>query len=167
MKVTSAQVSKILRSLVEEYNAKLENESNSREFIASLGEDPETVRPSYDYPKARDELEELEGKIRKIKHALNVFNSTCLIPELGMTIDEALIYIPQLTRTKTKLAEMKAKLPKSRIPWRGSSSIVDYLYLNYNVNEVEEDFRSVSKRLSEAQLALDNANTSNYLEIEI
>lgn len=47
MKMTSAQAAKLLRQLKEELSALHLRENNSRCFLASLGEDPESVRPDY------------------------------------------------------------------------------------------------------------------------
>jgi hypothetical protein len=43
-----------------------------------------------------------------------VFNVTHTVPGFDMTIDQILVYIPQLTAKKIKLYEMKTKLPKTR-----------------------------------------------------
>ena len=80
-----------------------------------------------------------------------------------------LILIPQLTKTKQKLALMKNKLPKMREQntYSRSSSMVEYRYLNYDIKEVEVEYEKVSQTLSKAQLALDLANNSFEIEIEI
>lgn len=79
-----------------------------------------------------------------------------------------LVYIPQLTRRKAKLAEMKAKLPKSRVSEVGAriSNVIDYTYLNYDLAEVEADYERVSDELSDAQLALDAVNSSETFEFD-
>ena len=118
-------------------------EENGKEFLAAVGEDIESVRPDYNFKETQDALDEVERKIRKLKHALNVFNSTTVIPEFGMTIDEMLVYIPQLTAKKNKLARMKDKLPKVREQTRVNSSILDYRYLNYDVKEVTAAYEQV------------------------
>ena len=157
MTYTSAQAAKLLRRLNDEYAAMLEREALSREFNAAVGENVDAVRPAY---------RELEEKIRKLKHALNLFNATHVIPEFGITIDEMLVYIPQLTKRKSKLAEMKSKLPKYRVAELGRiSNIIDYTYLNYDLSEVEADYARVSDELANAQLALDAINNRDTLEL--
>ena len=44
-----------------------------------------------------------EEEIRKLKHALNVFNASNKVPGFEMTVDEMLVYLPQLSREKNKL----------------------------------------------------------------
>lgn len=169
MTYTSAQASKLLRKLSDEYNALLDKEKRSREFHAAMGEAVESVRPEYDYEKTQDELNKLENKIRKLKHAIHQFNITHRVPDFDMTIDEILIYIPQLTRKKDKLAEMKSKLPKARVEERlgRMSNIIDYIHINYDLSTVEADYNQVSDELSKAQIALDIVNTTDTFEFDL
>ncbi|MGI6721047.1 MAG: hypothetical protein ACOX4I_00600 [Anaerovoracaceae bacterium] len=68
MKITSAEANKMLRQLNDEHEKLLEREYKVATFNASLGEDPETVRPEYDYSAMQKQLGEVEAKIRKLKH---------------------------------------------------------------------------------------------------
>ena len=120
MKYTSAQAAKLLKKLNEEYNALVKKERLSSTFLAASGEDPESLRPEYDYTETQLKLDELERKIRTVRHALNVFNSTHTVPGFDMTVDQILVYIPQLTARVAKLSEMKSKLPKMRVEERSS-----------------------------------------------
>ena len=167
MKYTSAEAGKLLKKLNDEQSSIILREENGKEFLAAVGEDIESVRPDYNFKETQDALDEVERKIRKLKHALNVFNSTTVIPEFGMTIDEMLVYIPQLTAKKNKLARMKDKLPKVREQTRVNSSILDYRYLNYDINEVTAAYEKICGALAKAQTALDAANMNQTLEIDL
>lgn len=160
MTYTSAQANKLLKKLNGEHAALLDKESRSKDFCAAMGEDVESVRPAYDYADTQNRLAELEQRIRKVKHAINVFNATHVIPDFHMTIDEMLVYIPQLTRRKNKLLEMKSRLPKERIEeqYGRQSNIIDYRYANYDIAAVEADYDKTVDELSRAQLALDAIN---------
>ena len=168
MKVTSAECSKILKKLTGEYEALLRRESQSATYLASVGENPEDCRPAYDYEKTARELEEKERKIRKIRHALNVFNSTTVVPKYDITIDEILMLIPQLSKRKEKLTSMAGRNSKARVENHYSrSNIVDYEYTNYDIQKVWEDLSRVTDELSNAQLALDRVNHIATLQIDI
>ena len=167
MTYTSAQANKLLKKLNDENAALLDKETRSKDFRAAMGEDVESVRPAYDYSDTQKKLAELEQRIRKVKHAINVFNATHVIPDFGMTIDEMLVYIPQLTQRKNKLADMKARLPKQRVEeqYGRQSNIIDYSYANYDLAAVEADYERVSDELSRAQLALDAVNQRDTFEL--
>lgn len=160
MEYTSAQANKLLKKLNDEYAALLSREERSREFRAAMGEDAASVRPPYDYRDTQVRLAELEQTIRKLKHAINQFNTTQLVDGFDMTVDEMLVYIPQLTRRKSKLFDMKERLPKERVEeqYGRQSNIIDYTYANYDIAAVEADHEKTSDELARAQLALDAAN---------
>ena len=166
MKYTSAQANKLLKKLNDEYSALLHKEQRSRDFRAAMGEDIESVRPAYDYAKTQARLEELEGTIRRLKHAINCFNTTQVVDGFGITIDEMLVYIPQLTTRKSKLLEMKSRLPKERVEeqYGQQSNIIDYTYTNYDLAVVEADYEKTADELSRAQLALDTVNQRDSFE---
>lgn len=167
MTYTSAEANKLLKKLNEEYNALLAKETRSREFRAAISEDIESVRPHYDYSEVQMRLAELEEKIRKVKHAINCFNTTQLVDGFNMTIDEMLVYIPQLTRRKAKLSEMTSRMPKERVyeEFGRQSNIIDYTYANYNIDHVEQDLETTTDELSRAQLALDTVNQRETFDI--
>ena len=165
MTCTSAEAAKLLSKLNEERSLLARFENQSRTFLASVGEDVESVRPAYDYEKTRDELKALDKKIRAVKHAINVFNATAVIPDFGMTIDEMLVYLPQLSDRKRTLGIMAAALPKTREPIK--SNIIDYTYVNYDLETVKSDLEAVTDELSRAHIALDAVNHSATFEIEL
>ena len=107
----------------------------------------------------------MEQKIRRVKHAINLFNTTYTVPGFDLTIDEMLVLIPQLTKRKNKLAEMKEKLPKTREQTYSKSNIVDYRYINYDSDEAASEYEKAAEQLSRAQTALDTVNNTETLEI--
>ena len=112
-------------------------------------------------------LDKLEERIRQVKHELNIFNATTVIPEIEMTIDQVLIYIPQLSYRKDILGEMARRLPKERdmSPYLSSSPIVNYIYANYEIEDAKKELKEVSEKLTQVQLALDRVNLTVSFEI--
>ncbi len=147
MKMTSAQAAKLLRQLNEELRTLQKRENNTRSFCASLGEDVESVRPEYDYAAMQEAQSQVETKIRHLKHALNCFNASTVIPEFNM----------------------KDVLPKAREDTflRNSSSVIDYRYANYDIAKASADHSAVMEELSRAQTALDYINNTVEMEIEL
>ena len=167
--ITSAIAAKQLRKLNDQRDALLAMEKKSRTFTAAIQEDVDSVRPAYDYPATQKELVEIEAKIRKLKHTLNCFNSTYVIPEFEMTIDQMLVYIPQLTARKKRLDGMRSRLPKERVKetFGRGNNIIEYEYANYDIAQTEADYNAVSDELAKAQNALDAANATVLFEAEI
>lgn len=167
MKYTSAEAAKLLKRLNDEKASLLARERSGAEFVAALEEDIESVRPAYDFKATQNALFELEAKIRKVKHALNVFNSTTVLPEFDMTIDQMLVFIPQLSDRKDRYSRMKDKLPKVREQSYHASNVLDYRYLNYELGDVEVEYEKAATLLAKAQMALDKANTQLTLEFDL
>lgn len=165
MKYTSAEAAKLLRGLNEELEAVEDAEKACREFVAATIEDVEAVRPQYDFAQTQREIERLQGEIRRVKHAINTFNTTTVLPGFDMTIDEALVYIPQLSAQKSKLAGMRKRLAKTREYSRAGTSIIEYCYANYDIEAADAEFKRVSDLLAKAQTALDVVNNSVKFEI--
>ena len=167
MNYTSAQAAKMLAKLQQDYDRLATEEENSKTFLASVGEDAESVRPAYNYEETKSRLSVLEAKIRKLKHAINAFNTTTVIPDFNMTIDEMLVYIPQLSKRKSKLKEMANTLPKARYRSYERTNIIDYKYINYDLDTVKNDLDAVTEELSHAQLALDSINHTAVIDFDI
>ena len=169
MKMTSAQAAKELRKLNDQHEALLAMEKKARTFVISIQEEPESVRPDYDYASRQEELADLEEKIRQLKHAINTFNVSTEVPGFDMTIDQMLVYIPQLTARKKKLDYMRKKLPKERVEtgYGRNTNLVEYTYANYDIAAAEADYIKTTDVLSAAQNALDTVNTSVEFEMEI
>ena len=83
MKYTSAQANKLLKKFKEDYAALQQNEKDSFKFVAALNEDPESVRPQYDYVQMQRDMSGLERKISKVKHAINQFNVSTIIEDIN------------------------------------------------------------------------------------
>lgn len=170
MKYTSAEAAKLLRELNDRHDNLELQENLCSVFNAALGENIEDVRPGYDYRLVQDQLADLEQQIRKVKHVISMFNLTHVVPGFDMTVDQILVYIPQLSKRKQKLAAMMQRLPKQRASARGFSpdtAVIDYCIANYDPEKAKEDYTAVSAELSRAQTALDLLNSTETMEIEL
>lgn len=117
----------------------------------------------------RNAQAEVENKIRKIKHAINVFNTTTTVPDFDITIDEMLVYLPQLSRQCETLSKMRDAMPKVRVNsgYSGGGAIIDYRYANYDIEEVGKSCTELSYTLAKAQTSLDLVNNTVEFEINI
>lgn len=157
------------KKLNEEYNSLISEEGKNSTFLAVMGEDPESVRPEYDYERTQAALSNLEKRIIRLKHAINLFNTSHKLPGFDLTVDEALVYIPQLSQRVKKLAEMKTRLPKARKEkeYYSRSNIIDYRYTNYDRNVVIDDYEKAFDELSAIQTTLDTLNNSEEPEVDL
>lgn len=167
--MTSNEAAKLLKKLNEELESIRKKEGKTKEFNAAIGEDPASVRPKYDYAATQEAIEGCETKIMKLKHQLNQFNVATEVPGFGITVDQALVLIPMLSKRKAKLGLMAEKLPKTRVNegYGRGSSIIDYVYLNYDAEQAAADLEKVSDKLSELQTALDLVNNTVKFKIEL
>ena len=148
---TCAEAAKILRKLNEDLKVLRAKEEKGYRFTAAVDEDLESARPVYDYLQTQEEQRRIENT---------------LIPEFDMTIDEMLVYIPQLSERKRKLTEMASFLPKERVSnGYQATKIIEYTYTNYDLEKAADDLTRVSDELARAQTALDVINNSGQLEI--
>lgn len=171
MKYTSAEANKLLRKLNERKASVLRLEECSKTFQAAVGEDVETVRPDYCYRAVQTELDQIDRQILKIKHAVNLFNVQTKIPGFDLTIDQALVYMAQLSNSVNKLSEMKDRLPKQRLGasgfGRSSVPVIEYDYANYDISQAAADFTEKSDILAKLQTALDLLNNTESFEIDV
>ena len=166
MKLTSKDANKLLKQLSSELESLKTKEANGMTFVAATIEDPEKVRPDYNYGNMQNMISQIERKIIRIKHAINRFNIETKVPGFDMSIDEMLVYIPQLYERRQKLSRMK-DLPKMTRSLQHGSNIIDYTYINFDSDTVAEDFKNVEAELARAQIALDKVNISETFEVEI
>ncbi|WP_167955838.1 hypothetical protein [Anaerosporobacter faecicola] len=165
--LTSAAANKWIRSLEDEKSYYLSLEDTASVYVLADGEEVE--KPDYDYEQVSEAIAKIDEKIRKIRHAVNVFNATTVLEEIQITIDEALVKMAQLNIRKNKLDSMRRRLPKERVnPMlsRGKS-FVEYEYTNYDNKKVLEDYKEFSKEIMNIQLALDKCNQTTTFSIEL
>ena len=148
---------KLIKQLQADRDALLVNERNNSTYSFLSGE--ATELPEYKFAEIQEKLDKYAHDIVTLKHAVNRFNLETELPEIGLTIDAALV------RMAFKLNRMRNAQPKSRITTgRGVS---EYTMLNYDLNEVDVKFRSVCDELIAIQQALNIANLTKTFEVDI
>lgn len=164
--VTSAAANKMLKTLADEKLYLLSMENTASVYVLAEGEKSDA--PQYDYEETAIKLEEIDRKVRTIKHALNIFNTTTTLDGLGITIDEALVEMAQLNNRKNRLDVMRKRLPKERVNDQGyrSGNLIEYQYVNYDLKRVQEDYQTVCDRITDIQIALDLANQTKTFTFE-
>lgn len=170
MKYTSAEAAKLLKKINLKISDLLDAESKTYIFQAASIEDVESLRPDYNFRETQEELARLRSQLRTVKHAINVFNTTHTLPGFDdLTIDQALVYIPQVSARTATLHGMASRLPKERCSdYRSSgANYIDYVITNYDIDEAREAYEESADLLARLQLALDTVNTTETMEIDI
>ena len=168
MKFTSAEANKLLRRLNDEKASVVLDENNGKSFIAATVENVEDVRPEYDFERTREQISNYNAAIRKVKHAINLFNTTTVVKEFDMTIDELLVYMPQISDEIDRLAGMAMVPAKSRQNSYGKvGGFIEYEYANYDVKAAKDRYYEMYGLKQRMQTALDVLNNTVTFEIDI
>ena len=169
-KMTSAYANKLLRKLDEDKEFWRRKEEEGSMYIAALDEEP--VIPEYDYAAVAATIEEIDKKIVKIKHAINIANITNEIDVGGekITVDQILVRMAQLNRRKAVLDNMRKQEPKMRISsgaYTTRKTAPEYRYINYDLEVIKQDYERVDGELGTMQIALDKYNQTYEFEVEV
>lgn len=166
MLISPAYASKLIRQKNEQIRLLLAQEKEMSTTTACLDEDVTELRSQYDFSSFQEKVETLNCEIVALKHAINMFNISTVLPELGYTIDAALVRMKILSDQKMRLAAMKRVQPITRISGGYSNKQPEYVYRNYNSADVERAYEAVESELTNIQLALDKANLESIITVE-
>ena len=118
----------------------------------------------------REKVAQIDAEARAIRHALHRFNMQTVLPERGISIDEALILLAQLSGRKDRLNSLASRQPRERLGDRyfgSSNGPIEYRYANYDVAQAEADYRVVADEIAALQLELDLVNQTEVVSIEL
>ncbi|MCQ2524658.1 MAG: hypothetical protein MJ123_10010 [Lachnospiraceae bacterium] len=168
--MTSAYANKLIRKLNEDKDYWETKEATGCTYIASVDEEP--VIPEYDYEEVSAKIEEIDRKVTAIRHAINLANATNMIEACGenYTVDSVLVMMAQLNRRKLTLDEMRKRQSKSRVEARSYAArkaVVEYEYINYDLEKVKADYEAIEEKIAKLQLALDKYNQTVEFAVEI
>lgn len=152
---------KLVKELEEKRQLIIYNENNRSRISYKEGE--EKVINKYDYAETRRQIAEIDGKIRKIKHALAVCNCSAVVDGFGITIGEALVYLAQLNNEYRQLDDLTDynKLSR-RITANG---VLEYTECLYDPEEVAKDMEALHSKIFKLQVAIDRANLTSFIEV--
>ena len=161
--VTSKEANHILRKLYEEKSNFRNKEIDGMEFHAAVGEKIDDVRPDYNFEETKECIEIIDDQILAIKHAINLFNSSRIVGDTGLTIDQVLIKLGMLTERKQKFARMRSMQKKRRSQITGN--VIDYIYANFDPDDVDMAYEEADAELKHLQTSLDLVNNTVTFEI--
>lgn len=160
---TSAALNKKIKALEDEKKYLLSLEEKSATYIEVEGD---AEIPAYDFTETAIKIKDIENQLIEYKHALNIFNISTKLPESYLTIDQALVKMAMLNRTKDKLDRMRKRVAKERRidPYRGSN-LVEYTCVNYDIDEVKAEYDAVAEEIISLQMGIDFCNQTMKIEL--
>lgn len=169
-KITSAFANKLIRKLNEDKEYFQAKEQEGYLYVAALDEEP--VIPDYDYATVAAEIEEIDEKIVRIKHAVNVSNATnrLQVGNKELTVDMILIKMSQLNKRKLILDQMRKHQPKVRINsglYSSKKTTPEYQYINYDLDLIKSEFERIDQEITQMQIALDHYNQIFEIDVDI
>lgn len=164
---TSASAAKFIKRLENEKSRLIDIEQKNSTYVLAQGEESEP--PTYDYDEIIAHVDELDGAIRQVRHALHAFNARTVISEEGITVDEALIQLAQMNGKLRRLERLRAVEPKKRLTsgYFGGKGLIEYEYANFDVKKACSDYEELYKRIADLQLRLDLTNQTETFSVEM
>lgn len=133
--------------------------------VTKYGSNEEIPVPEYSFSTVRAQIEDIDVKIRRLRHKLHLANATVQVPEFGMTIGESIIMMAQLGKEKTLLTRMARREKKERRQ-PGFGSTVEWIVLNYDKDECRKKLKEVVDVITSLQMAIDRINLTHMVEVE-
>ena len=167
-KYTAAELMKKVKELENRRRNILDKSERQVIFNCASTENEEDVRPEFDLDNTLEEIKEIDTKIVKYKHALNLFNAKTYVGDTGHTIDEVLVIMPQLTNMQCRLYPLCVRMRKERVNDSYSSpNYIDYTIANYDIDEANRKYKEINKLLSMYQLEMNKVNMTEIIEVEV
>lgn len=164
---TSASAAKFIKRLENEKSRLVSIELKNSTYVLAQGEEGEP--PVYDYRATVERVDELDDTIRRVRHALHVFNAHTVISDEGITVDEALIQLAQMNGKLRRLERLREVEPKKRLEsgMFGGKGMIEYEYANFETKEAFADYEVLYRRISDLQLRLDLVNQTETFTVEL
>lgn len=162
-KMNCDTANKMVRRIKSDLDALLHKEAKVSTYSYLSDEDP--LVPEYNFQDTQDKISEYTRQIVALKHAINQFNVSTTIAEIGLTIDGALVRMAILNNEKMRLDRMRNVQDMTRATtMRGIS---EYTKRNYEVEDVEKRYCEVCDEIMLIQQGINMANLVRTFEVDI
>lgn len=162
IKMTPNELMKEKKAIALELSTLFEEDvQNSTILLNASLEEAEKI--DYDFAVSTRRVEELQGREREIKQALNLFNATTKIKGFEMTISEGLVYIGQINTELDTLNRMASK--RNIYPAQGYNGVSMYYKLAYDTNEVKARIKNLEQLKNDLQAAIDTTNITEEISL--
>lgn len=164
--LTPASTNKLLKQFKEKLNYLYGKEQKLSSYILITGEEP--VKPDYDLEAFRKNIGSIMDNTLILKHAVNTFNTSTLVGQTGLTVDQVLVKMAMLNREKEKMDAMRRVPAKEvRTSMRSNNAHVEYDVANFSPEMAERYYQQFDKEITALQLALDCLNNTASIKVDL
>lgn len=162
---------KMVKQLQTEVDALCSIERSRKTYSYIAGEDP--VVPEYDFTDNTQKIWELNVKISKLKHAINLFNTATYLPHSArwdkyggeITIDMALVILAMDSAQRRKLEFMRNEQKINRRTV--SSGVSEFTVLNYDPFTVQNVYNDTVEEITLLQQEISTLNMTKTFDVDI
>jgi len=162
MKQCNAEIMKTIKLLDQMKQEIIDQED--RVCTTTYQTESDMIVSVYNFTETRNQVIDIDAKIRMLKHLLNYSNATTIVEDSNMTLGECLVYMAQLNNERCILEQFVRREPKSRRSTM--NGVIEFTVLNYDKDECKKRLESVQEMIAKLQIAIDRTNLTNMIEIE-
>lgn len=168
IKVTSDAANKLIKKLEQEKGILTDKISKMSTFIVAITENYDQIKAEqeaeFNLNETISQIDEIDKKIITIRHAKSVFNNSVIMKN-GLTVGDNIVRLAILEKEKGIYSGLATRQKKKRNT--SLNKDIEYVYLNYDLEDAKKKYDSVYAEISEIQEELNIVNSSAEYKFEI
>lgn len=168
IKVTSDAANKLIKKLEQEKSILIDKISKMSTFVVAVTENYDQIKAEqeaeFNLNETISQIDEIDKKIITIRHAKSLFNNSVVMKN-GLTVGDNIIRLAILEREKGIYSGLATRQKKKRNT--SLNKDIEYVYLNYDLEDAKKKYDSVYTEISEIQEELNIVNSSAEYKFEI
>ena len=168
IKVTSDVANKLIKKLEQEKGILTDKISKMSTFVVAVTENYDQIKAEqeaeFKLNETISQIDEIDKKIITIRHAKSVFNNSVVMKN-GLTVGDNIVRLAILEREKGIYSGLATRKKKKRNT--SLNKDIEYVYLNYELEDAKKKYDSVYTEISEIQEELNIVNSSAEYKFEI
>ena len=168
IKVTSDAANKLIKKLEQEKGILTDKISKMSTFVVAVTENYDQIKAEqeaeFNLNETISQIDEIDKKIITIRHAKSLFNNSVVMKN-GLTVGDNIVRLAILEREKGIYSGLATRQKKKRNT--SLNKDIEYVYLNYDIEDAKKKYDSVYAEISEIQEELNIVNSSAEYKFEI
>ena len=162
------QQNKLIKKLEQEKGILTDKISKMSTFVVAVTENYDQIKAEqeaeFKLNETISQIDEIDKKIITIRHAKSVFNNSVVMKN-GLTVGDNIVRLAILEREKGIYSGLATRQKKKRNT--SLNKDIEYVYLNYELEDAKKKYDSVYTEISEIQEELNIVNSSAEYKFEI